>query len=90
MNIWLVFALALAAGLGFERWHASEGKALYWSRLAVAGGVGILLVGLFGGAILPTEIKELPLGKTFFPSVIQLGLMIYPAQRAQPAGAERG
>lgn len=45
-SIWLVFALALLAGFQVEKWRVPKGKALYWSRLAVAGAAAILLTAM--------------------------------------------
>ncbi len=42
-NIWLEFALALAAGYGVERWRRPAGRALYWARLATAGAFAVTL-----------------------------------------------
>src|SRR5579859_2562827 len=46
MMIWLVFALALLAGRGAARWHAPQGRALYWTRLGAAGAAAMGGVGL--------------------------------------------
>lgn len=37
MMVWFVFALALLAGWGADRWRAPRGRALYWTRLGAAG-----------------------------------------------------
>jgi hypothetical protein len=39
--IWSVFALALLAGLGAQRWCRPSGRGLYWTRLATAGAVAV-------------------------------------------------
>lgn len=44
--IWLVFALALLAGIGVEMWCRPRGAALYWTRLAAAGAAMMAVVGL--------------------------------------------
>ena len=44
--IWLVFALALLAGLGAAAWRRPQGWALYWTRLGAAGAVAMTAVGL--------------------------------------------
>jgi hypothetical protein len=41
--IWLVFSLALLAGLGAQRWRRPSGRWLYWTRLATAGAVAVTL-----------------------------------------------
>ncbi len=38
-----VACLALLAGLGVDRWQAPAGRALYWTRLSVAGAVAIMI-----------------------------------------------
>ncbi|MEX2143089.1 MAG: YfhO family protein [Anaerolineales bacterium] len=42
-SIWLVFGLALLAAFGVDIWRAPQGRALYWSRLALAAALAILL-----------------------------------------------
>lgn len=42
-SLWAVLALSLLAGLGVQYWRKPEGRGLYWSRLAVAGSVAVLL-----------------------------------------------
>lgn len=42
-TIWAAFSLAWLAGIGVDRWRRPQGRALYWSRLAVAGAVAITL-----------------------------------------------
>ncbi len=44
--IWLVFALALLAGLGADAWRRPQGWALYWTRLGAAGAGAMAVVGL--------------------------------------------
>jgi hypothetical protein len=44
--IWLVFALALLAGMGVDTWRRPQGGALYWTRLAAAGAAMMAVVGL--------------------------------------------
>jgi hypothetical protein len=43
--IWLVFAVALLAGMGAAGWRAPQGWALYWTRLGAAGAVAMAAVG---------------------------------------------
>ncbi|MBS1250872.1 MAG: hypothetical protein MAG431_02469 [Chloroflexi bacterium] len=42
-TLWAVFALALLAGLGVERWRRPEKRALYWTRLGTAGAFAVSL-----------------------------------------------
>jgi hypothetical protein len=51
MTIWAVFALAVLAAIGVERWRQPTGRGLYWSRLALTAGVAISLGGLTAGAL---------------------------------------
>lgn len=46
-SLWLVFALALLAAFAAARWKRPTGRALYWSRLAVAAAVAVI----FGSVI---------------------------------------
>jgi hypothetical protein len=41
----LVFALALLAGLGADRWQPPTGRSLYWTRLGTAGAAAVVVVG---------------------------------------------
>ncbi len=42
-SLWAVLAFSLLAGLGVQYWRKPEGRGLYWSRLAVAGSIAVLL-----------------------------------------------
>lgn len=39
--IWVVFALAILAGIGVDRWRRPESRALYWTRLGTAGAFAV-------------------------------------------------
>jgi hypothetical protein len=41
--LWAVTGLALLAGMGVDCWQAPTGRALYWTRLSVAGAVAIMI-----------------------------------------------
>jgi hypothetical protein len=43
MMVWFVFALALLAGWGADRWRAPQGRALYWTRLGAAGAASVII-----------------------------------------------
>ncbi len=43
INIWAVFALSLLAGIGADHWHRPTGRSLYWTRLATAGAVAVVI-----------------------------------------------
>ncbi|MCL4257181.1 MAG: YfhO family protein [Anaerolineales bacterium] len=47
-SLWAVMALSLLAGLGVQHWGRPQGRSLYWSRLAVAGAVAVILGGVVG------------------------------------------
>lgn len=53
MMIWMIFALALLAGLGADRWQAPAGRALYWTRLGAMGAGTLLAAGLVSVAWVP-------------------------------------
>jgi hypothetical protein len=55
--IWLVFALALLAGMGVAAWRRPTGGALYWTRLSAAGAVAMGVVGLLGWLLVPPAAK---------------------------------
>jgi hypothetical protein len=41
--LWAVSGLALLGGMGVDRWQPPAGRALYWTRLSVAGAVAIMI-----------------------------------------------
>jgi hypothetical protein len=41
--IWVEICLVLLAGMGIDRWRRPEKRALYWTRLATAGGFAVTL-----------------------------------------------
>ena len=43
ISILAVFGLALLAGLGVDQWRRPEGRGLYWTRLATAGGFAVTI-----------------------------------------------
>jgi len=53
--VWLVFALALLAGLGVDRWRAPAGWALYWTRLGTMGALTLIISGLAGARFFPAD-----------------------------------
>jgi hypothetical protein len=74
-SIWAVFALALLAGYGVERWRRPEGRALYWSRLGAAGAFAVSLgAGLGWYAFTQTDIDLGELQPTFVPALAIAGL----------------
>lgn len=50
--LWAEFTLALLAGVGADRWRRPEGRALYWTRLGVAGAAAVLLGAGLGWLLL--------------------------------------
>ncbi len=57
LMLWFVFALALLAGLGADRWAPPRQWALYWTRLGAMGAVSVILVGAFTYLALPATSK---------------------------------
>ncbi|MFP4322683.1 MAG: YfhO family protein [Anaerolineales bacterium] len=57
--IWPVFALAVLAGIGAQNWGRNP-RVLYWSRLAVAGGIALVLLGLVSNAALTSDDMFVP------------------------------
>lgn len=53
--VWLVFALALLAGLGVDRWRVPAGRALYWTRLGSMGAATLILGGLAAARFFPAD-----------------------------------
>lgn len=53
--VWLVFALALLAGLGVDRWRAPAGRALYWTRLGAMGAATLIAAGLAAARFFPAD-----------------------------------
>jgi hypothetical protein len=71
--LWAEFALALLAGVGADNWPRPEGRALYWTRLGVAGAAAILL-GAGLGWLLLGEVRP-----TFVGAMAFLGLWWFGA-----------
>lgn len=73
-SVWAVLALSLLAGLGVQYWRKPEGRGLYWSRLAVAGGVAVV-AGALVGMLLRAETRlEIP--ASYPRAVLLLGLTL--------------
>lgn len=72
-TLWLVFALSLLAAYGLDAWHRPQGRALYWSRLAVAAGVAVLFAA-FAGWLL-RERLELVLPDSFLLASLHFGVI---------------
>jgi hypothetical protein len=68
MMIWFVFALALLAGLGADRWQAPQKWSLYWTRLGAAGALAVTFTAL---AVL-----------FYFPAAGKLGQQMHTVARA--------
>lgn len=60
-NLITVFALAMLAGIGAQRWRPVEGRALYWIRLGTAGAAAMTAAALLSANALaevqPTFIR---------------------------------
>ncbi|MCW5873396.1 MAG: YfhO family protein [Anaerolineales bacterium] len=59
-SLWAVLGLSLLAGFGVQYWRPPVGRGLYWSRLAVAGSVAVLLGALVGAALRGTARFDIP------------------------------
>jgi hypothetical protein len=63
--LWAEFALALLAAVGADRWRRPETRALYWTRLGVAGATAVLLGAGLGwlllGDVRPTFVGAMAL-----------------------------
>lgn len=70
-TIWLVVALVLLAALGVDAWRPPKGRALYWSRLAVAGAVAVIAVSAFSLA----GQARIAIPATFSPAALVAGLI---------------
>jgi len=57
MMIWFVFALALLAGIGADRWPPPQRWALYWTRLSAVGAITVTITSFVVWAAVP------PVGK---------------------------
>jgi hypothetical protein len=85
MMIWMIFALALLAGMGADLWQAPTGRALYWTRLGTMGAASVALVGLLSsvatspgtalGAQLSTVARALALAGAWLLSAALLALL---------------
>lgn len=62
-SIWLVFGLALLAGIGVQHWRCPTGRGLYWTRLATMGAFAVSLGAGFGRLLLQ-DVKSTFLGAT--------------------------
>ena len=71
-SIWMVFALALLAGMVVDSWHRPTGRGLYWSRLAIAAGVALLLGTILGGFLANRSLLDTP--QTFFTATLTMGI----------------
>ncbi len=73
-SIWAVLALSLLAGLGVQHWRAPQGRALYWSRLAVAGAAAVIFGGLVGMWLRTDPRVEIP--ASYPGAILWLGLTL--------------
>ncbi len=79
MLIGLVFALALLAGLGADRWQPPRDRALYWTRLGTAGAVAFGLVGVAALVGLPNTGPVAAQLKTVARALALAGLGLFVA-----------
>jgi hypothetical protein len=76
-TIWLVFALALLSSFGVDAWRRPTGRALYWSRLALAGTAAVILVATAGLMLGNRAGLDAPL--SFFSGSLVFGLLALAA-----------
>lgn len=76
-TIWLVFALALLAALAVDRWKRPKARALYWSRLATAGAVAVLIGAVVGTLLARQGAVGAP--QTFFSATLTMGAFLLGA-----------
>ena len=76
-SIWLVFVFALLAALAMDGWQRPTGRALYWSRLALAAAVALLL-GTGIGALLTSQ-GMVAVPQTFFNATLMTGVLALAA-----------
>lgn len=55
--LWPAFGLSILAGIGVQNWSRSQ-RTFFWSRLAVAGGLGFVLVALLASGTVETADTE--------------------------------
>jgi hypothetical protein len=72
-TIWLVFALAMLAALAVDQWKPPRDRALYWSRLGVAGSVAIILGG--GAGWMLAEQGAIVAPQSYFSTVTLMGVL---------------
>jgi hypothetical protein len=90
-TLWLVFSLALLAGMGVDGWRPARDRGLYWLRLGTAGGVAVVLgaglaaVGLRG--IHSTFIRSVGMAGFWLVLTGALGLVRRPNPGFVWAGA---
>lgn len=70
-TIWMVFSLSLLAALAVDWWKQPAGRALYWSRLAVAGAVAVVVIAALGTLVAGRVGITLP--QTFIPATLTMG-----------------
>lgn len=51
-NLWTIFGLCVLAGMGARLWRLSP-RRIFWTRLGLAGAIGIALIGGFAAFALP-------------------------------------
>lgn len=88
-SLWGIFALALLAGYGIERWKRPTGRGLYWTRLAIAASVSVSLgAGLAG--YLVKDIRPTFLSATAWAGVWGVGVglltLLAPVGNGQGGG----
>jgi len=70
-TIWMIFSLSLLAAIAADYWKRPAGRALYWSRLVVAGAAAVLGVAAIGMVLIMQGALNLP--QTFFSATLTMG-----------------
>jgi hypothetical protein len=72
-SIWMVFSLAIAAGLGAETWRKPVKWGLYWMRLGTAGAFAVSLGAGAGWFLLKDVVTDFK--PTFVPALAFAGVL---------------
>lgn len=75
ISLLAIFALSLLAGLGVSQWRQPERRSLYWSRLAVAGSVAVLLGAGLGVLVQASGRFDIP--HSYIRAMLVLGSTLF-------------
>lgn len=74
MMLWWVLALALLGGWAADRWPEPRGRVVYWSRLGLAGSVGIAALGGLAALAVPDTQPNAEALRTVAVACVVMGL----------------